>query len=171
MHPCFSRRFYQRQYCSSLFKGTILLATTTAAALSRMASTTSKTCHGIKYLSQQEAQALDLELFETFSVDSLMELAGLSVAEAVHEVFSPSAYPKILVVAGPGNNGGDGLVVARHLFQFQYPKVHVHYPKPNKKELFSKLANQNSACGNKFLSNMPTAEEIDEHRKWEASCG
>lgn len=56
-----------------------------------------------------------------FSVDQLMELAGLSVACAVHAEASQAA--KILVLAGPGNNGGDGLVAARHLHHFGH---HVH---------------------------------------------
>merc|ERR1711936_111585 len=39
----------------------------------------------LKYLSASESQAIDAELFSTggFSVDQLMELAGLSVAQAV----------------------------------------------------------------------------------------
>ena len=41
-----------------------------------------------------------------------MELAGLSVAQAIQKEFEPSS---VLVVCGPGNNGGDGLVAARHL--------------------------------------------------------
>ena len=54
------------------------------------------------------------QFFAGFSVDQLMELAGLSVASALVD-----AYPKskrVLIVAGPGNNGGDGLVAARHLY-------------------------------------------------------
>lgn len=46
----------------------------------------------MKYLSQSEAAALDQELFTDykFSVDQLMELAGLSVATAVAKAYPPS---------------------------------------------------------------------------------
>ena len=53
-----------------------------------------------------------------FSVDQLMELAGLSVACAV--AAEAAAPARVLVLAGPGNNGGDGLVAARHLHHFGY---------------------------------------------------
>lgn len=43
----------------------------------------------------------------------LMEKAGLAVARLVGTRF-PAAH-RILVLAGPGNNGGDGYVAARHL--------------------------------------------------------
>ena len=44
----------------------------------------------------------------------LMERAGLAAAELARTVAPESGRP-ILVVAGPGNNGGDAFVVARHL--------------------------------------------------------
>ena len=44
----------------------------------------------------------------------LMEWAGLAAAEIALEL-APSDGTAILVLAGPGNNGGDALVVARHL--------------------------------------------------------
>ena len=41
----------------------------------------------IKYLSQKEAIAIDQKLFKTWSVDQLMELAGLSCAVCVAKAF------------------------------------------------------------------------------------
>lgn len=60
-----------------------------------------------------------------FSIDQLMELAGLSVASAILAEYPPSQYSRVLIVAGPGNNGGDGLVAARHLYHFGYKGVQV----------------------------------------------
>jgi NAD(P)H-hydrate epimerase len=65
---------------------------------------------------------LDEQLMQKpgFSVEQLMELAGLSVAEAVWHSLPPHTHKRALVVCGPGNNGGDGLVAARHLYHFGY---------------------------------------------------
>jgi hydroxyethylthiazole kinase-like uncharacterized protein yjeF len=44
----------------------------------------------------------------------LMEKAGLAVATLAKELLSDEAY-SILIIAGPGNNGGDAFVAARYL--------------------------------------------------------
>ena len=46
----------------------------------------------------------------------LMENAGHRVVEFLEREYAPLAKERILVVCGKGNNGGDGLVVARQLF-------------------------------------------------------
>ena len=49
------------------------------------------------------------------STDTLMENAGLAVAQAARDELGGAAGVPIVVLVGPGNNGADGLVAARHL--------------------------------------------------------
>jgi NAD(P)H-hydrate epimerase len=53
------------------------------------------------------------------SYDTMMENAGRSVAELIR-ARRPDPDAKVLVLVGPGNNGGDGLVAARHLHAWGY---------------------------------------------------
>ncbi|CAA7392046.1 unnamed protein product [Spirodela intermedia] len=107
----------------------------------------------ISYLTQREAAEIDEVLMGPlgFSVDQLMELAGLSVASAIAEVYKSNEYSRILVICGPGNNGGDGLVAARHLYHFGYEPV-VCYPKRTPKTLYTGLVTQLGALSVPFLS-------------------
>ncbi|XP_022768406.1 pyridoxine/pyridoxamine 5'-phosphate oxidase 1, chloroplastic isoform X4 [Durio zibethinus] len=107
----------------------------------------------ISYLTQREAAEIDETLMGPlgFSVDQLMELAGLSVATSIAEVYKPSEYNRILAICGPGNNGGDGLVAARHLYHFGY-KLFVCYPKRTAKPLYSGLVTQLESLLIPFLS-------------------
>ena len=92
-----------------------------------------------------------------------MELAGLSVATAAVDFLSSSpqapqpqstgANKNILVLSGPGNNGGDGLVAARHLKHFGY-SPRVLYPKRNKGVLFANLVAQCRALDIPVVSDM-----------------
>lgn len=53
------------------------------------------------------------------SLDHLMEEAGLAVAQEVWLTLGVVAGRRVLVLVGPGNNGGDGLVAARHLADWE----------------------------------------------------
>lgn len=97
----------------------------------------------LRTLGPKAAAALDEELMSTgtFSIDQLMELAGLAVSHAMYALSPPSRSPNILVACGPGNNGGDGLVAARHLHYFGY-KPTMYFPKQGKAEIYSRLRTQ-----------------------------
>lgn len=97
----------------------------------------------IKRISAQQAARIDKELMGScgFSIDQLMELAGQAVAHALYRVHPPSKGSSVLVLVGPGNNGGDGLVASRHLSLMGYePKVYC--PKPTSGALFDGLRTQ-----------------------------
>ena len=51
-------------------------------------------------------------------LDTLVEKAGLAVARKARERLEVVRKAPLLVLVGPGNNGGDGLVAARHLWEW-----------------------------------------------------
>ncbi|MCB0310682.1 MAG: hypothetical protein KDD42_05575, partial [Bdellovibrionales bacterium] len=56
----------------------------------------------------------------------LMERAGHSVFEELLAIIKSKEleHPQVLILCGPGNNGGDGFVIARHLHSAGYePQV------------------------------------------------
>ena len=52
---------------------------------------------------------------EGVSEDELMENAGLAVARSVSRILDGPRGKRVVVLVGPGNNGGDGMVAARYL--------------------------------------------------------
>ncbi|KAF2207685.1 hypothetical protein CERZMDRAFT_91741 [Cercospora zeae-maydis SCOH1-5] len=97
----------------------------------------------LRTLGAKAAAALDEELMSSgaFSLDQLMELAGLSVSHALYALSPPSNSPNVLVACGPGNNGGDGLVAARHLHHFGYNPT-LYFPKQGRAEIYPRLRKQ-----------------------------
>ncbi|MGH9351763.1 MAG: NAD(P)H-hydrate dehydratase [Terriglobia bacterium] len=71
----------------------------------------------MKILTAAQMQRIDRMTTERWDVPSLdlMENAGIGVMGFLAARYAPLAAEKILVVCGRGNNGGDGLVVARML--------------------------------------------------------
>ncbi|CAN6673395.1 NAD(P)H-hydrate epimerase [Trichomonascus vanleenenianus] len=119
----------------------------------------------LKYLTAQAAAAVDKELMSSgaFSIDQLMELAGLSVAQAVYKVQPPEPNRNnVLILAGPGNNGGDGLVAARHLYLLGY-RPSIYYPKKSKGELFERLEKQLRNFGIQFVDDVDEAFRSTNH--------
>jgi len=118
----------------------------------------------LKTLGAKAAAALDQELMSTcaFSIDQLMELAGLSVSQAVYRVQPLEKGRRILVACGPGNNGGDGLVAARHLFFYGY-QPSIFYPKRSKNELYQRLVKQLNDLDVPFVDDFPSALASADH--------
>ena len=99
----------------------------------------------IPYINAETSANVDKELMGAYnySIDQLMEIAGLTVAKVVNQEFVKSTKNcKILTLCGPGNNGGDGLVASRYLKEFGN-EVDILYPKKNTKNaLYTRLITQ-----------------------------
>ena len=69
------------------------------------------------FATRDEVRAFDRYCIERLGIPGivLMENAGRQIAEAARGMVRSAAGPRVLILAGRGNNGGDGYVVARHL--------------------------------------------------------
>jgi len=74
----------------------------------------------LKVVTPDEAARLDAEAIREFGIPGvvLMENAALRVADRIQQRWEGNLEgKKVGILCGLGNNGGDGLAVARHLFQ------------------------------------------------------
>jgi NAD(P)H-hydrate epimerase len=74
----------------------------------------------VKLLTVEQIRAVDRIAIESFGINSLvlMENAGRGASDLVRAQIQKSDSVQIL--CGTGNNGGDGLVIARHLYAEGY---------------------------------------------------
>jgi NAD(P)H-hydrate epimerase len=49
---------------------------------------------------------------------TLMENAGLRIFQSLKNIYTDLRLKKVIIFSGSGNNGGDGFVVARHLYDY-----------------------------------------------------
>ncbi|MCK9556529.1 MAG: NAD(P)H-hydrate dehydratase [Candidatus Cloacimonetes bacterium] len=73
-----------------------------------------------RILSRTEMQAIDRKTIDEFGIPShvLMEVAGARCADHIMREYPDQVQDGVVVLCGTGNNGGDGYVIARHLFAF-----------------------------------------------------
>jgi hydroxyethylthiazole kinase-like uncharacterized protein yjeF len=70
----------------------------------------------MKVVSVEEMRRLEARSVAAgVSLDSLMEAAGLAVARRITQMLDGVRGKRAMVLVGPGNNGGDGMVAARYL--------------------------------------------------------
>ena len=64
----------------------------------------------------------DRHAIETLGIPGmvLMENAGRRSAEIAMEMVPDRNHGRVCILCGPGNNGGDGFVIARHLLNYGY---------------------------------------------------
>ena len=74
-----------------------------------------------KLFTAGQIRQIDAETIRRQGLEShqLMERAGFALFKAMLPYWQPEK--RVLVLAGPGNNGGDGLVIARLLHERDYP--------------------------------------------------
>jgi NAD(P)H-hydrate epimerase len=72
----------------------------------------------MKVLTSKEMREIDRKTIEEIGIPGpvLMENAGIQITGAILKRFPRITEENVVIVAGKGNNGGDGFVVARHLF-------------------------------------------------------
>lgn len=117
--------------------------------------------HVLHVLTNEQMQGVDRETIDTICPGlELMERAGRNVAAFIRHTFEPEAR-KAVVFTGPGNNGGDGLVIARQLCEAGW-RCSVHLLKSPDK--FTPDAAKNYQRFKKVLEDNRDAREFDANR-------
>jgi len=121
----------------------------------------------MKILTAAEMREVDRLSTDRFHISSLtlMENAGKGVAEFIRLRFGDLHRRRILVLCGKGNNGGDGLVTARHLLDMGARPIVLLFAPPQdlKGDAAANLARlQNTGAELRIVTDAPA---------WESSRG
>jgi len=81
----------------------------------------------MKIFTADQMRAFDAAAADSYCLPGavLMENAALRVVEFLEHQFGPLQRQRVVVLCGKGNNGGDGLAIARHLAAFPELKLTV----------------------------------------------
>jgi len=74
----------------------------------------------MKVVTSQQIREIDRKAIEENNLSglTLMENAGLGIFQSLKNIYTDLRLKKAIIFAGSGNNGGDGFVVARHLYNY-----------------------------------------------------
>lgn len=94
----------------------------------------------MKVVTAEEMRFIDNKTITRYGISGavLMKRAGSAVARKIKEIFEPG---KVAVISGAGNNGGDGIVSARHLHKWGWD-VKVFMLARSEKDLSADCLNQ-----------------------------
>lgn len=89
----------------------------------------------IRVATTEQAREIDRESQKTLSIPAheLMNNAGRKAVEIIQKLF-PDKKTKIVILCGPGNNGGDGVVVFRELLGQNYSNTQCFLALPIKSD-------------------------------------
>ena len=121
----------------------------------------------MRFATVEQSRKIDQSSQENYELpgELLMEAAGSGAAREIDQSFYPEIKSgAIAIVCGPGNNGGDGLVLARHLHSMGHRDVTVFLPMGvNKgKELFQTQLSRVQKQGLRVIDLQETPEKQDQ---------
>ena len=107
----------------------------------------------MKVVTAQEMRQIDQQTIEQIGISGavLMEHAGSAVVRVIHQHF-PECQ-RIAIIVGKGNNGGDGLVVARQLAHAGQP-IQIFLVSPPESFAGDALANLQIATKFEFANHL-----------------
>jgi ADP-dependent NAD(P)H-hydrate dehydratase / NAD(P)H-hydrate epimerase len=102
----------------------------------------------MKVLSVNQMQKAERDCSQFgISLSHLMENAGKGVAEEIRNILGDIQKQTVLVVVGPGNNGGDGLVAARYLHDWgAMVNVYLCSPRPDSDKNLQSVQQRGIPC-------------------------